>query len=269
MFFYAAKLIWFLLQPSAALLIALAGGVLIIGLGGYRFGAVLVLLATVGLLVAGFSPLGPALLLPLEERFQRVEPDGPVTGILVLGGGIDQHVGERRGTIELTEAGDRMTEAVALARRFPEARVVFSGGSAEIISDGYTEGAAARRFFRAMGLPDDRVTIEDASRNTAENARFTAALVGARPDERWLLVTSAFHMPRAMGSFRAAGWSPLPWPTDYRTRGSEDLYRPIWRPSLGLSLVDVAAKEWVGLLAYWLTGQTDALFPGPFRDPGA
>jgi uncharacterized SAM-binding protein YcdF (DUF218 family) len=149
---------------------------------------------------------------------------------------------------------------VALARRFPEARIVFSGGSAELVPDGYTEGAAARRFFRAMGIEDARVTIEEASRNTAENARLSAALVGARAGERWLLVTSAFHMPRAMGSFRAAGWSPMPWPTDYRTRGPEDR---LPRPSLGLSLVDLAAKEWVGLVAYRLTGRTDALFPGP------
>ncbi|ODT16528.1 MAG: hypothetical protein ABS35_28040 [Kaistia sp. SCN 65-12] len=263
MFFYAAKLVWLLLQPSAALLIALASGVLVTGLGWNKLGSFLIIAATLGLLVAGFSPLGPALLLPLEERFQRVEPDGPVTGILVLGGGIDQHVGERRKLVELSDAGDRMTEAVALALRYPEARIVFSGGSAELVSDGYTEGAAARRFFRAMGIPDARVTIEEASRNTAENARLSAALVGAKPDDRWLLVTSAFHMPRAMGSFRAAGWSPIPWPTDYRTRGAEDRFWLVPRPSLGLSLVDLAAKEWIGLVAYRLTGRTDAIFPGP------
>lgn len=263
MFFYVSKLVWFLLQPSAALLLCLAGGVLIIGLGGVRVGAFLVMAATAGLFVAGFSPLGPALLLPLEERFQRVEPDGPVAGILVLGGGIDQHVGERRQLVELSDAGDRMTEAVALALRHPEARIVFSGGSAELVSDGFTEGAAARRFFREMGIPDARVTIEEKSRNTAENAWLSAGLVDAKPGERWLLVTSAFHMPRAMGSFRAAGWSPIPWPTDYRTRGPEDRFWFIPRPSLGLSLVDLAAKEWIGLVAYRLTGRTDALYPGP------
>lgn len=267
MFFYAAKLIWFLMQPSAALLIALAGGLLAIAFGSLKIGTFLVVLATIGLLLAGFSPLGPALLLPLEERFQRAEPVGPVTGIIVLGGGIDQHVGEVRQIVELSDAGDRMTEAVALAQRFPKARVVFSGGSAEIVSDGYTEGAAARRFFRAMGLDDSRVTIEEVSRNTAENARFTAAMVDAKPGETWLLVTSAFHMPRAMGTFRAAGWSPMPWPTDYRTRGAMDLYRPILRPSHGLTLVDLAAKEWIGLVAYRMTGRTDTLYPAP--DAGA
>jgi uncharacterized SAM-binding protein YcdF (DUF218 family) len=263
MFFYPAKLIWFLLQPSAALLLALAAGVLAIGLGRVSVGATLMIAATVGLLVAGFLPLGPALLLPLEERFPRPVIEGPVTGILVLGGGIDQHVGEARGVIALADAGERMTEGVALALQFPEARLVFTGGSAELVSDGYTEGQAALRFFRSMGIPDNRLTIEDKSRDTAENARFTKALVQPKPGERWLLVTSAWHMPRSVGVFRRIGWPVIPWPTDYRTTGRSDLWGLIARPSYGLGLVDVAAKEWIGLVAYRISGRTDALFPGP------
>jgi len=263
MFFYAAKLIWFFLQPSTALILALAAGVLAIGLGAVRLGAGLVLVAAIGLLVAGFSPLGAALLLPLEDRFSRVEPDGPVTGILVLGGGVDQRIGEARQAVTLTEAGDRLTEGVALALRYPEARLVFSGGSDQFVPDGNSEGEAARRFFLSMGIPADRITIEGRSRDTAENARFTKALVDPKPGERWLLVTSAFHMPRSMGCFRAVGWDVLPWPADYRTADASDLTRFVSQPSVGLQRVDVAAKEWIGLLAYRLSGRTNALFPGP------
>lgn len=263
MFFYAAKLVWFFLQPSAALILALAAGVLAIGPGAVRVGAGLVLLGTLGLMVAGFTPLGAALMLPLEDRFARVEPDGPVTGILVLGGGIDQRIGEARRTATLTEAGDRLTEGVALAVRYPEARLVFTGGSDQFVADGPSEGEAAQRFFRAMGIPDSRITIEDRSRDTAENARFSKALLDPKPGERWLLVTSAFHMPRSIGSFRAAGWDVLPWPTDYRTSGPGDLTRFVSQPSVGLQRVDVATKEWIGLVAYRLSGRTNALFPGP------
>jgi len=269
MFFYAAKLIWFFLQPSAALILLLAAGVLVIGLGAVRFGASLVVLATAGLLIVGFSPLGAALMLPLEERFARVEPDGPVTGILVLGGGIDQRIGEERQAVTLTEAGDRLTEGVALALRYPEAKLVFTGGSDQFIPDGPSEGQAAQRFFRAMGIADSRVTLETRSRDTAENARFSKALLEPKPGERWLLVTSAFHMPRSMGSFRAVGWEMLPWPTDFRTSGWADLKRFVSQPSVGMQRVDVATKEWIGLVAYWLTGRTNALFPGPVepREP--
>lgn len=263
MFFYAAKLVWFFLQPSAALILSLVAGVLAIGFGAVRVGAGLVLLAAIGFLIAGFSPLGAALMLPLEDRFTRVEPDGPVTGILVLGGGIDQRIGEERQAVTLTEAGDRLTEGVALALRYPEARLVFTGGSDQFVPDGPSEGEAAQRFFRAMGIPDSRVTLENRSRDTAENARFSKAMLDPKPGERWLLVTSAFHMPRSMGSFRAVGWDLLPWPTDFRTSGSGDLTRLVSQPSAGLQRVDVATKEWIGLVAYWLSGRTNALFPGP------
>jgi uncharacterized SAM-binding protein YcdF (DUF218 family) len=187
----------------------------------------------------------------------------PVTGILVLGGGMERE-SEGGAAVMAAAASDRMAEALALAQRFPEARIVFSGGSADLMPGGSTtEGAAARRFLHEAGIDDARVTIEDASRNTAENARFTAAVVGPAPGETWLLVTSAFHMPRAIGSFRAAGWDPLPWPTDYRTRGYGDLIRPVGAPSRGFTLVNLAAKEWAGLVVYRLTGRTSALFPGP------
>lgn len=263
MFFYAAKLVWFFLQPSAALILGLAAGVLAIGLGAVRLGAGLILLATIGLVVAGFSPLGAALMLPLENRFARVEPEGPVTGILVLGGGIDQRIGEARQTPTLTESGDRLTEAVALALRYPEARLVFTGGSDQFVPDGPSEGEAARRFFLSMGIPDSRITIEDRSRDTAENARFSKALIDPKPGERWLMVTSAFHMPRSMGCFQVVGWDVLPWPADYRTSGPADLTRFVSQPSVGLQRVDVATKEWIGLVAYRLSGRTEALFPGP------
>jgi uncharacterized SAM-binding protein YcdF (DUF218 family) len=263
LFFYAAKLVWFVLQPPVALLLLLIGGLLLAAGGSYRLGGALAAIALAGLFAAAFTPLGPALLLPLEKRFERVEPTGPVTGIIVLGGGTERE--PETGDVALAAAAsDRMAEALALARRFPEARIVFSGGSGDLVpADGVTEGAAARRFLADLGIGADRVTIEDASRNTAENARFSAAIVDPKPGETWLLVTSAFHMPRAIGSFRASGWDPVAWPTDYRTRGYRDLIRPVGRPSRGFSLVNLAAKEWAGLVAYRLTGRTNALFPGP------
>ncbi len=263
MFFVAAKLIWFVIQPSTALILLLVAGIVAIGLGRPLAGMLIVMLGTTGLLVAGLLPLGVLMMLPLEDRFQRQEPDGPVAGIIVLGGGIDQSIGAARGVTTLTEAGERLTEAVALARRYPEARLVFTGGIASLTPEGPTESDAARRFFAEMGIPADRLTVEDQSRDTAENARFTKALVDPKPGERWLLVTSAWHMPRSVGCFRAIGWPVVAWPTDYRSAGPQDLTSLMPRASYGLTMVDVAAKEWVGLLAYRLTGRTDALFPAP------
>ncbi len=263
MFFLAAKVIWFILQPSTALVLLLLVGMILIVFGRAHAGALTMFIASAGLLVAGLLPLGTLMILPLEDRFPRGAVDGPVAGIIVLGGGIDQQIGIARGVTTLTEAGERLTEAVALARRYPEARLVFTGGTANLLADGPSEADAARKFFAEMGIPPERLTVEDKSRDTAENARFTKALIDPKPGERWLLVTSAWHMPRSVGCFRAAGWPVIAWPTDYRTAGPQDLQVLMARASIGLTMVDVAAKEWVGLVAYRLAGRTDALFPAP------
>lgn len=263
MFFYAAKLTWYLLQPSAALVVLLVVGLLAIGLGFVRTGGALVLVVAAGLLVGGFLPLGPALLLPLENRFPRPAPPQSVTGIVVLGGAVDDRISRARGGFALVDAGERLTEAVSLSRRYPDARIVFSGGSADLRPDGSSEADAALAFQISMGVPQSRITVETKSRDTAENARFTKAIIDPKPGDTWLLVTSAWHMPRSVGCFRAVGWDVTAWPTDYRTAGPEDLWAIMPRPSAGLTLVDIAAKEWIGLLAYRLAGRTSALFPRP------
>lgn len=268
MFFYLSKLIWIVLQPTAALILLLWLGLLALSLRRRRLGLGLVAVAALGLAVSGFAPIGAVLILPLEERFGRADPEGAVAGIVVLGGAVDPEVGERRGTVALQESGERMTEAVALARRFPQARIVFTGGSAAVFPDGTTEAQAAARFFEEMGVPAERLVFEDRSRNTAENAAFTRAMVDPEPGSTWLLVTSAYHMPRAMGCFRAAGFPVGPWPVDYRTGGREDRWRLQYAPAYRLQMVDTAVREWVGLAAYRLTGRTDALLPAPVQAAG-
>jgi uncharacterized SAM-binding protein YcdF (DUF218 family) len=112
-------------------------------------------------------------------------------------------------------------------------------------------------------VPESQMLFENRSRNTFENAAFTKELVKPRPGEDWLLVTSAYHMPRAMGIFRAQGMNPLAFPVDYRTYGNGQDFRPLADGSLAIRNFETAAREWVGLLVYRLTGKTDALLPGP------
>ena len=202
---------------------------------------------------------------PLEDRFPQVTdyPDR-VDGIVVLGGAIDDLTSRDRDTPTLNSAANRMTTFVALARRYPDARLVFTGGSGDIEQGVSNEAEFARILFDQLGLPPGRVAFESASRTTRENATATAALVNPRPGERWVLVTSASHMPRAVGTFRHAGWPVLPWPVGYQSRDHVAAHPQ----SLGhrLAVLDWAAHEWIGLLAYRLRGWTDAVFPGP--EPG-
>lgn len=262
MFFYAAKILGFLSAPSNALLLAgLLGAAL--HLGGFRAGAVVMALALVGIGVMGLSPLGNLLLISLEERFPRAAADPAPEGIVVLGGSFDTIVAGARREIALTEAAERMTEVAELARRWPQARIVFTGGSNAILYDGATEAELAARMLESFGVARARVTLESRSRNTLENARFTRDLVAPKPGERWLLVTSAYHMPRAMGCFRKAAFDVAAWPVDYRTRGPEDALRPFSSVTAGLRRVDIGVREWVGLVAYRALGYVDELLPRP------
>ena len=263
MFFYLAKAIWFILQPSSVLLIAVAGAAWSLWAGRQR-GARGCLAVAIGMGLAALSPLPNVLVLPLEERFQRADlAAGPIAGIVVLGGGEDAEVALSRKAHGLNEAGERITEAVALARVLPKARIVFTGGSGFLFPGGALEGDAVRQMLLGMGVEASHLTIEDRSRDTWENAVFTKAMVAPVAGERWLLVTSAWHMPRAMGVFRKAGFAVEPWPVDYRTTGWRDAATFFGSPAEGLRRLDLVAKEYAGLVAYWLKGRSSALFPAP------
>jgi len=265
MLYVVSKVFWFCVQPSGLLLILLLSGVVLLRTRYQRTGQRLVLASAALLLIGGLLPLSTWLILPLEDRFARTDISGrPIDGIVVLGGVEDARVATGRHTHALNEAAERLTEAAALARRFPEARIVFTSGATEIISAPTIGADAAGIVLRDLGLgAGGRLLLERKSRNTWENAVYTKQLVDPKPGERWLLVTSAWHMPRSMGVFRKAGFPVEPWPVDYRTAGPGDAWRLFNAPSEGLRRFEAALHEWIGLFAYWLLGRTDALFPAP------
>ncbi|MGI8724643.1 MAG: YdcF family protein [Methyloceanibacter sp.] len=269
MFFYAAKVLWFLLQPSTLIALLIGYGSVLIWTGWARWGRRFVSAGAVLLLVAGLSPLGNALILPLEDRFPRTNLDAEPapSGFIVLGGAEDRLVGQARGAPTLNEAGERMLEAAILARLFPQAKIAFSGGDAGLLYKSDSEAAGAGALLTELGILRDQLILEANARDTYENAVFLKSELEKRGalgnGKRWLLITSAYHMPRAMGVFREAGLAVEPWPVDYRTRGPADLTRPFDKVSEGLRRVDVAAREWVGLFAYWVSARSDALLPAP------
>jgi uncharacterized SAM-binding protein YcdF (DUF218 family) len=162
------------------------------------------------------------------------------------------------------ETMERFAAIPELARRYPEAKVLFTGGRSWAAGEGaYTEAEVVRRFLSAQGLPEGRVVLEDRATSTRQNALFSLPLARPRPGERWLLVTSAMHIPRSVGVFRGAGWPELePWPVDYRTTGGLELpSEPVMAGRL--DELDAAAYEWYALAYYRLLGYTGSVFPGP------
>lgn len=262
MFYHASKLLWMLAQPSNLLVLLLLLGVLALALGGRRLARALLYGTALVLLPVAVLPVGEWLLLPLEKRFPAPQAlSGQVDGVVVLGGGIDLELTAAHGAPALGESAERFTALIELARRYPDARLVFTGG-AEWLSDALTEAEAVRRFYARQRFDLGRIRFEDRARNTHENAVLSRELVRPAPGERWLLVTSAAHMPRAVGVFRAAGWPVEAYPVDYRTPGGFRLWAGL-DTATRLKELDEAVKAWIGLLAYWLSGRSDALLPAP------
>lgn len=265
MFFPLSKLIFFVLTPSNFLiLLGLLGCLLLFTEFGRGIGRVLTVAGFVGLLVAGLSPLSAWTLAPLENRFPGFTDDGaPVTGIVVLGGAVEADTSIGRNQITVNEAGERGIALADLARRYPQARLVFSGGSGSNRADAVSEAEIVSRFADTLGVPRNRLILEQQSRNTHENAVFSARMVQPKPGERWLLVTSAWHMPRSIGCFRKAGFDVTAYPVDYRTNWPRDAYRLASFASTGLGELDIGVKEWIGMIAYRIAGYTDEVMPGP------
>ena len=268
MFFVVSKLLAFFEEPSNVIILAGVVGLVLtrtrFARSGWRLAAVaLVLIALIGLL-----PVGRALTIALENRFPRWEDTGPSpAGIIVLGGAVSAHRLATRGEVGLTDAAERILVVPELAKRFPGAKIIYSGGDPGLFTRRGSEADVVPALFESLGVPLGRITLESRSRNTAENAVYSKALAAPKPGERWLLVTSAMHMPRAIGAFREAGFPVEAYPVDYKTNGWQDLSGVIGSLSSGLRQTDTAVHEWIGLVAYRLTGKSSALFPGPLPGP--
>jgi uncharacterized SAM-binding protein YcdF (DUF218 family) len=267
-FFALSKLLAFFTQPSNVIVVL---GLVGLGLTRTRFAragwglavASLVLIAAVG-----FLPLGKALSIPLENRFPRWDPAGAApAGIIVLGGAVNAYKLATRGEVGINEAAERIIAVPVLAKRYPAARIIYSGGDAGLFVRHGSEADVVTDLFESLGVPASRLTLEDRSRNTAENATYSKALAQPKPGERWLLVTSALHIPRAIGAFRQAGFDVEAYPVDYQTNGWRDVL-DIGGVSGGFARTDYALHEWIGLIAYRLTGKTSELLPGPLPAPG-
>jgi uncharacterized SAM-binding protein YcdF (DUF218 family) len=261
-FFLVSKILAPLESPSDLLLLLLLLGLLFFPSTRFRrAGMAMVAFSALALLSVTLFPVAGWVTAPLENRFPRPQTlPGQVDGIIVLGGAIDPIETQRRSIPSLNSAAERMTEFLRLARQYPEARLVFSGGSGRLALNlpSFTEADAARLFFAQQGLDVTRILFETKSRNTYENVTFTKALVHPLPGQTWLLISTARDMPRSVGVFRKAGWPVAAVPVAYKA----DIPNA-YELGDNLSQLDHAAHEWLGLVIYYLTGKTDALFPAP------
>lgn len=256
-----SRILWAVVEPSTLLLvIALAGAIGLVFRRWSKTAFVFVLIGLGGLTLCAVLPVGIWAMRPLEGRFPSVtDLPAHVDGIILLGGFLELKDSFDLGQPVLNEAAGRVHPFVALAQHYPQATLVFSGGDPEVFGRSTTEAAVTRQLFKQLGLASERILYEDHSRNTHENAVYSRALVKPALGQHWLLVTSAVDMPRAVGCFRAVGWSVIPYPADYHAT------RAALFPGLrnGFMTLDWAMHEWIGLVYYRLRGWIPSLFPGP------
>jgi uncharacterized SAM-binding protein YcdF (DUF218 family) len=264
MYFIISKIIGFFLAPSNLLLSMAIFGLILWRTRYSKLGKRLTVGSILALLLFGVSPLSTALLLPLENRFPPWEPSrGPPTGMIVLGGVINAELSVQRKEISLSDAAERLVAAAELYRRYPDARLILVGGNSNLFSQAPSESEFAAKLFTNLGIPRERIQIETASRNTAENALNAMQIAMPKIGERWLLITSAYHMPRAVGLFRNVGFRVEAYPVDWQTGGWGDLQTISDSLLGGLPHLDHAIHEWAGLVFDRFSGRTSVLFPAP------
>jgi uncharacterized SAM-binding protein YcdF (DUF218 family) len=252
-FFYISKLAAFFLAPlnSLAVLLLIALGCL---LRGRVRAAKWLLGSTVAIVVVVTAFPVPQIAADSLERSFRPPADLPdkIDGILLLGGGQDLDLSHAHGRPSLNDDAETLTEFAALARRFPAAKLLFSGGSGTLAERPVSEADVVAMFFVQQGLDPRRLLLEAKSRDTHENAVFSRALARPQPGESWLLVTSALHMPRSVAVFRRIGWDVVPYPVSYRSMPDS---RSTFDVARQFRLLDEVVHEWIGLWAYRVTGR--------------
>ena len=263
MTFLFGKAAWAVVQPGNLLLLCLLAGVILFLASRGRRGRILVGLSALGFLLLAIAPIGPAMLLALEQRLPRPAalPER-IDGILVLGGAVEPALSLSYGETVFNSAVARVLAGIALARRYPEAKLALIGGEGGFVPVGLAESRATLGLVIEQGIAPERVLLEERSRSTHENALYAKELIRPAPGAAWILITSAYHMPRSIASFDGVGWPVIPYPVDYKIDPQTGL-RPNFSLVDGLGASTLAGKEWAGLFGYRLMGWTQELFPAP------
>ncbi|MBN1379892.1 MAG: YdcF family protein [Gammaproteobacteria bacterium] len=259
-FFWLSKLAWAVIAPDSLILLILLAGCVLLWVGAINKAKILITMATAALLLIALFPFGSWLYYPLEHRFPT-NPDLPphIDGIIMLAGPEHLVASASWEQMEFADGAERYTTFMMLARRYPDARLLFTGGPG-LAFEQFKAADIAYDFFQQQGMNIERIQFERESRNTYENVLLSKEMVKPIAGESWILVTSAAHMPRSVGIFCQQGWSVIPYPVDHHG-GTEFSIRPQWLLSANLNDVIWAIREWLGLVVYYVTGKTNALLP--------
>ncbi len=256
-----SDLTWLLLQPSNIVFILILLSLILLLLGAIRLGRNLLLFTAICTALPALLPIADVIAQPLENRLQAPTPlPNQVEGILVLGGSVNWEVSQSRQMLTVNEGAERMMAAAALAERYPNAKLVFTGLFREIIPNEFNANSSNNSFFSGPEYTNRQISYLGNARSTYEEALVAVQSLNPQAGERWLLVTSAYHMPRAYLSFKAQGWTVIPYPVDYRHTGKIAI-KPSLRVMSQLNDLDDFVREWGALIMYRQLGRTESFLP--------
>jgi uncharacterized SAM-binding protein YcdF (DUF218 family) len=253
--------LWSLSQPSSIVFALLLFGFLLLLFRVNAFGRRIIGLALFLAVLPAFLPLEELLGRRLESAYSVPNPlPEQIDGILVLGGTVDWQVSEARGQMSLNQGGERMMVVSGLAERYPNARLVFTGLYKEVVPNDFANSVTSNGFLSGSAFQNRSIIFIGQARSTYEEALLSIQTLQPRVGERWMLVTSAYHMPRAMATFQAQGWLMIPYPVDFRTTG-----KLTFNPSINvfgkLVELDDFSREWGALFIYQRLGRIERMFP--------
>ena len=261
LFFYTSKLIWLLFSPDSLLLILIIVSLALLYFGKNKLAKLTLSITSLLLILIALFPIGEWLLYPLESRFQT-NPTLPekIDGIIVLSGAENAELSSIWKQIQLNAAIERGLTFIRLAKKYPDAKLIFTGGSGSLSKQAFKGADIAKQLFKELDFNTKKIIFERDSRNTYENIVYSKNIIKPNKNENWILITTGWHMPRSVGISCKAGWSVIPFPVDHQTK-KDDLIRIDFDLSKNLVILKTGIKEWLGLFAYYLSGKTTTFFP--------
>ena len=260
MSFFLSKFLWYFINPFSLFIFLFLIGLIFLVFKKHKKAFYILSLTFFSLLLVSIFPIGKYAINVLEKDY-HLENKYPnnVDGILILAGATDPYLSKEYNSIELNDSAERLLESVFLIQKYKNAKIIFSGGSGYLNYPNLDHAKIAKNFFNKMKIENKNIIYENKSRNTYENILFSKQIAKPQEDEKWLLVTSAFHMKRAILISKKQKWKFIPYPVDFKQSKKISL-----KPSIhffsNFTSFQKAFHEWLGLFSYYLMGRTDNFF---------
>tara|TARA_Y100001970_G_C14194031_1_gene837060 strand:- start:419 stop:1198 length:780 start_codon:yes stop_codon:yes gene_type:complete len=254
-----SKFIWFFLNPLNFLIFFLLLAFFLRLLKKNNISNIFFIFSLLFFTVVGVFPTGNFLLFKLEKNYPSLlEVPYNLDGILILGGPSSSGLTSNHNQVNFNDGGERLTESTFIIKKYQPKKIIFSGGSVHQSFEN-SHAYVAKIFFSQMGIDVAKIDFEYKSRNTFENLVYSFEIANPKKYENWLLITSSFHMTRAINIAEKLGWNFTPYPVDFKVKKKFHSYKPSMHILNNFNAFNLASHEYIGLISYYFLGRTDKI----------